>query len=245
MARKKSKQAGQPFFVEGMTVKEILNISPDQLSKLNKRDISRALRTVSLAANKRVDRLKSKAKKTKEGYVPKTKGSQINTSALNWVTNDGHKRTKFGVKKTSTRNEMLHQIKTIKQFMEMKTSTVTGAIAVRKETEKRLFGKTREQAARRVKTKKAKAEIYARYETMSREVWSNYRKFLEMKGRDPHSYMSGSDAIIELIGQKVLSGADEEETLTAALDQFKSAYEEEQAEFNNLFSEDDDFWTFE
>ena len=240
----KKKTPKQPFYVEGMTVSEILNISPDQLMKLNKRDVSRALRTVSLAANKRINRLKSKATKTKDGYVPKTKGSQINTSALNWVTNDGHKRTKFGVKKSSTRNEMLHQLKTIKQFMEMKTSTVKGATEVRKDIEKRLFGKTREQAARGVKTKKAKAEIYKRYETMSREVWSYYRKFLEIKGRDPHSYMSGSETIIELIGQKVVSGASEEESIQAALDMFKSSYEEEQAEYNALFN-DDDFWTME
>lgn len=240
----KKKTPKQPFYVEGMTVSEILNISPDQLMKLNKRDISRALRTVSLAANKRVNRLKSKATKTKDGYVPKTKGSQINTSALNWVTNDGHKRTKFGVKKSSTRNEMLHQLKTIKQFMEMKTSTVKGATEVRKDIEKRLFGKTREQAARGVKTKKAKAEVYKRYETMSREVWSYYRKFLEIKGRDPHSYMSGSETIIELIGQKVVSGASEEESIQAVLDMFKSSYEEEQAEYNALFN-DNDFWTME
>ena len=240
----KKKTPKQPFYVEGMTVSEILNISPDQLMKLNKRDVSRALRTVSLAANKRINRLKSKATKTKDGYVPKTKGSQINTSALNWVTNDGHKRTKFGVKKSSTRNEMLHQLKTIKQFMEMKTSTVKGATEVRKDIEKRLFGKTREQAARGVKTKKAKAEVYKRYETMSREVWSYYRKFLEIKGRDPHSYMSGSETIIELIGQKVVSGASEEESIQAALDMFKSSYEEEQAEYNALFN-DDDFWTME
>lgn len=238
----KKKTPKQPFYVEGMTVSEILNISPYQLMKLNKRDVSRALRTVSLAANKRVNRLKSKATKTNDGYVPKTKGSQINTSALNWVTNDGHKRTKFGVKKSSTRNEMLHQLKTIKQFMEMKTSTVKGATEVRKDIEKRLFGKTREQAARGVKTKKAKAEVYKRYETMSREVWSYYRKFLEIKGRDPHSYMSGSETIIELIGQKVVSGASEEESIQAALDMFKSSYEEEQAEYNALFN-DDDFWT--
>lgn len=240
----KKKTPKQPFYVEGMTVNEILNISPDQLMKLNKRDISRALRTVSLAANKRIAKLKDKAKKTPTGYVPKAKGSQINTSALNWVTNDGHKRTKFGVKKASTRNEMLHQISQIKQFMEMKTSTVRGATEVRKDIEKRLFGKTREQAARRVKTKKAKAEVYARYESMSRDVWAYYRKFLELKGRDPHSYMSGSDAIIEMIGQKVVTGADEETAISSALDMFKSSYEQEQAEYNEFFN-DDDFWTIE
>lgn len=240
----KKRQPKQPFYTEGMTVKEILNISPDQLMKLNKRDISRALRTVSLAANKRISKLKDKAKKTPSGYVPKAKGSQINTSALNWVTNDGHRRTKFGVKKASTRNEMLHQISQIKQFMSMKTSTVRGATEIRKDIEKRLFGKTREQAARRVKTKKAKAEVYARYESMSRDVWAYYRKFLELKGRDPHSYYSGSDTIIDMIGQSVLSGKGEEETIQSALDLFKSQYEEEQAEYNNLFN-DDDFWTME
>ena len=126
--------------------------------------------------------------------------------------------------------------------MEMKTSTVKDAIEVRKETEKKLFGKTREQAARRVKTKKAKAEVYARYESMARDVWSYYRKFLEIKGRDPHSYMSGSDAIIDSVGQAVLSGKSEEEVIQGALDTFKSEYEQEQAEFNEIFN-DDDFWT--
>lgn len=238
----KKRQPKGAFFTEGMTVKEILNISPDKLMKLNKRDISRALRTVSLAANKRITRLKSKATKTKDGYIPKAKGSQINTSALNWVTQDGHKRTKFGVKKASTRNEMLHQLRTIKQFMEMKTSTVRGAVEVRKDIEKRLFGKTREQAARRAKTKKAKAEVFARYETMSRDVWAYYRKFLELKGRDPHSYMSGSDTIIELIGQAVISGKSEEEILQSALELFKYEYEEQQAEYNDIF-DDSDLWT--
>ena len=126
----------------------------------------------------------------------------------------------------------------------MKTSTVRGATEVRKDIEKRLFGKTREQAARRVKTKKAKAEVYARYESMSRDVWSYYRKFLELKGRDPHSYMSGSDIIIDMIGQCVLSGKSEEECIQAALDLFKSQYEEEQAEFNNIFN-DNNLWTIE
>ena len=79
---------------------------------------------------------------------------------------------------------------------------------------------------------------------MSRDVWSYYRKFLELKGRDPHSYYSGSDTIIDMIGQSVLSGKGEEETIQSALDLFKSQYEEEQAEYNNLFN-DDDFWTME
>ena len=40
------------FYTDNMTVNEILNLTPDVISKMNTRDISRALRTVSLAANK-------------------------------------------------------------------------------------------------------------------------------------------------------------------------------------------------
>lgn len=240
MARKKSNQG--KFFTEGMTVQEILNISPDQLARLSKRDISRALRTVSLAANKRINRLLAHSTKTKEGYTPKKKGSQISTKALNWVTNDGkQKQPKFGVKKSSTRNEMISQLKKAKQFMEMETSTISGAVKVRKDMEKRLFGKTREQASRG-KSKREKARINAQYEQMSRDIWSTYRKFLETEGHDPHSYMSGSDAYIDLISNKIVNTGDEVEALQAALDKFNEMYESEQEEYNDLF-DSDDFWS--
>ena len=42
----------KPFYVDGMTVQQILEIPPSELAKLNQRDLSRALRTVALAANK-------------------------------------------------------------------------------------------------------------------------------------------------------------------------------------------------
>mgnify|MGYP006932840722 CR=1 FL=1 len=239
MARKK--QPKTPFYTEGMTVKEILNISPDKLVRLNKRDISRALRTVALAANKRVSRLKKYATKTKEGYIPKKTGKyQIATMALNWVTHDGKDRAKFGVRKSATRNQMLKQFSTIRQFMSMKTSTVSGAVKVRKEMEKRIFGKTREQAARGKKGR-SRAQIMAQYESRSSDVWAAFRKFLELKGRDPHSYISGSEAIIELIGNKIISGASEAEAIDAALKMFQDEYEQEQEEYNNIFN-DSDFW---
>ena len=238
----KKKQPKQPFYTEGMTVKEILNISPDKLMKLNKRDISRALRTVSLAANKRIDKLKKYATKTNDGYIPKKTGKhQISTKALNWVTQDGHKRTKFGVKKSETRNQMLHQFTQIKQFMSMKSSTVKGAVEVRKNMERLAFGKTREEAARRKKGK-SRAQIMAQYENFASTVWSAFRKFLELKGRDPHSYIQGSEAIIESIGNAIVSGKSEDEAIHDAFNKFTDIYEQEQEEINNLFN-DDDFWT--
>ena len=73
------------FYTEGMTVSQILSMDPRELQKLNTREVSRALRTVSLAANKRIARLRQYAKKTPTGYAPKGANTQIATDALNWV----------------------------------------------------------------------------------------------------------------------------------------------------------------
>ena len=125
--------------------------------------------------------------------------------------------------------------------MSMQSSTVGGATKLRKAREKKLFGKTREQAARSQTTKKGKQTVYQMFEQKYKDVWSAYRKFLEIKGRDPHSYLAGSDSILELIGNKVLTGGNEEEAITAALEKFTSEYEAQQQEYNELFN-DDDFW---
>ena len=105
------------FYVEGMTTAQILAMTPEELSKLSERDISRALRTVSLAANKRITKLTNQARKTKEGYVPKKSAKyNIALDALNAVTKDGQKKIKFGVKQAKTRNEMIQQIGDIRRF---------------------------------------------------------------------------------------------------------------------------------
>ena len=225
------------FFVEGMTVQQILNINPRDLMKLNTRDISRALRTVALAANKRINRLKQYAKKTKGGYIGKGIDSQIATDALNWVTRNGKSKTKFGVKSASSRNKMLQQISTIKQFMGMKSSTVSGAVALRKEREKKLFGKTREQAGRG-QGKRQKAKTYAHFQEMNARVWDLYYKFMEISGMDPHSVWAGSDEILSLVGHGVAEGKSDEDIVSEALSRVKEAYEAQQDEYNKIFGDD-------
>ena len=124
----------KPFKVEGLTVKQILELQPDELSSFDEREMSRALRTVSLAANKRVRRLKENAKYSRsEGkYVTKKSAKQnIALDALNAVTKDGSiKGDPFGVSKAKGRNDMYHQLSQIRQFMNAKTSTVKGAKAL-------------------------------------------------------------------------------------------------------------------
>lgn len=225
------------FFTEGMTVKDILSMDPRELMKLDQREISRALRTVSLAANKRIARLKQYAKKTPTGYAPKGADTQIATDALNWVTKNGKIRTKFGVKSAGTRNQMLKQISTIKQFMGMKSSTVTGATALRREREKKLFGKTREQAGRG-QSKRQKQKTYAHFQQMNTKVWELYYKFMELYGLDPHSVWEGSDEVLEIIGHSVVDGKSDEEIITEALQKVMREYESQQDEYNSIFGSD-------
>ena len=234
------------FYTDNMTVNEILNMSPLELSKLNKRDISRALRTVSLAANKRIKRLTEQSRKTKEGYVPKKSAKHtIATDALNAVTNDGQKKVKFGVKQAKTRNEMIEQIGEIKRFMNMRTSTVTGAVKVRKEREQRLFGKTREQAEKG-KTQREKKIIEKTFAEKVSEAYSIFRKFLEHEGlpNSPYMKFAGSDSILNLIGKKIINGESEEESLRSAIDYARDQYEKEQEDFLNEI-ENNDFWEIE
>lgn len=231
------------FYTDNMTVSQILSMSNEELSKLNKREVSRALRTVALAANKRVTRLKANAKKTKEGYVQKQSAKKnIAMDALNAVTSDGKKNVKFGVRQSATRNKMIEQIGDIRRFMNMKTSTVTGAVQVRKNREKQLFGKTLEQA-QRGRSKKQKAIIARKYREKTSQAYSAFRKYLEYEGipNSPYIKFAGSDTVLDLIGKSIINGSSEDEALEAALEYAEAQYEQEQEEFEAII-DTDDFW---
>ena len=232
------------FFTDNMTVSQILNLSNEVLSGMNKREISRALRTVSLAANKRVARLQQQARKTKEGYVPKKSAAyNIAVDALNAISNDGQKKIKFGVKQASTRNEMIQQIGEIRRFMSMQSSTVRGAVRVRQQREKRLFGKTSEQA-KRGKTKKEQKKIEKTFRQRVSEAYALYRKYLEHEGlpNSPYIKFAGSENILSLIGKKIINGDDPDDALQAAIDLGNKQYEEQVNEFEQATG--GDFWEY-
>lgn len=233
------------FYVDNLTVEQILAMDPAEMAKLNKRDISRALRTVSLAANKRIQKLEKYATKTKHGYVPNPKGGKsIAVDALNWVSSDGVVKAKFGVKKANNRNQMIAQIGKARQFMAMKTSTVTGAVQVRKARERNLFGKTREQMARG-KTQRQKQAIYKNMQQMYNTIWSAYHKYRELKGQDPHAYYEDSMSVLSLLGQHITSGESEDIAVQKTIAEMTQQYEEQQAEYNDLFGDDfTDFGNF-
>lgn len=125
------------------TVEQILSMGDNELNKMDKRQMSHMLRTVSLAANKRITRLE---KNTAKGGIA--------IDALNAVQDSGG-RFYVGNK---NRNQMLSELARAREFMNMKTSTVTGATEVRKNRERMLYGKTREEIAKEQKNKKKKHE---------------------------------------------------------------------------------------
>lgn len=213
------------FYTDGMTVAEILALGDDILSKMSKRDLSRALRTVSLAANKRIDRLEKQAVKRKGGYVEKKSGKGIATAALNAVTEDGKKSGKFKVG-SKTRNQMYSEFARAREFMAMKSSTVKGAVAVRKGMEKRAFGQTREEAAKG-KTKKQQEAINRTFQDKVKETYREYRKFLEEENVDK----GDTGRVLAIIGKKIIGeDATGDEARAAASKMLTEAYEVNQEE---------------
>ena len=136
-----SKKQNEPL--NNYTVEQILSMGDDELNKTNQRQMSHMLRTVSLAANKRITRLENNAKK-----------GGIATDALIAVQDSGGRFYVGG----KTRNQMLAELARAREFMNMKTSTVTGATEVRKNRERMLYGATREEIEKERKKKKKKQE---------------------------------------------------------------------------------------
>lgn len=136
-----SKNQKEPL--NNYTIEQILSMGDNELNKTNQRQMSHMLRTVSLAANKRIVRLEKN--ETKGGIAP---------DALNAVHDNGG-RFYVGNK---TRNEMLSELARAREFMNMKTSTVKGATNARKNRERMIYGKTREEIEKERKKKKKKQE---------------------------------------------------------------------------------------
>lgn len=233
------------FRTDNMTVEQILKMDPRAIGKMGERELSRTLRTLSLAANKRVDRLKQYAQKSGTGkWISSGTGRQIATDALNWVTDDGKRSGRFGVKQTSkykkesTRlRKMREQVHAIRTFMGMKTSKVAGATEIRKNRETWLFGKTREQAARGLKGG-AKNAVFDKYKAMYDQVWEMYHKMGELENFDPHAYSMGSEAILEAIGNAIADDNEEADIINAGIAKMQEIDAQQQEERRSILGDD-------
>lgn len=168
------------------TVEQILNMGDDELNKTNQRQMSHMLRTVALAANKRITRLENNEKK-----------GGIATDALNAVQDSGG-RFYVGRK---TRNQMLAELARAREFMNMKTSTVTGATEVRKNRERIIYGATREEIEKERKKKKKKQEKPVDYDQQLKDIFKAYRKFNEQNPNEGRKDYFDSSKALAYIGQ--------------------------------------------
>ena len=189
----------KPFFVEGMTAKQILDLPNATLNSLKERDFSRALRTVALVANKRLNRLLKYSKKRGGKYIEKVNGPGLDLTALNSV---GGK--KFGVGNKNL-NQMRQEFARVQSFMRSVTSTLSGAISVRKKKEVALFGQTREEMTKGMDKKQKKEKISEINQIMpaAYDTYDDYLDEYAMKGG--YNKESGS-MVLQDIGRDMLEG---------------------------------------
>ena len=223
------------FYVDNMTVGQILDLGDDILSSLTEKDMSRALRTVSLAANKRINRLMKYAKKRGGKYVEKVSSPGLDLTSLNTLEGG-----RFGVgrgESKKTRNEMYKELMRARRFMNAKTSTVKGSIEVRKKKERALFGQTREEITKGMSKKEAKQKIKEITELMP-DIYETYDEAIaeyEMSGG--YKKETGS-MILQDIGRDMLEGIPAEAAKENAKIQADQRYEEAQEQKETA----EDFW---
>ena len=252
--------SSKKFFTDDMTAEEIINLGDDILSKLDKRDLQRAVRTTALVANKRLKRLKAQAKH--EGgfkdskYVEKVSAKhKIALDALNAITEQGKTSATFGVGKNKSRNELYAELARIRRFLNMKTSTLKGAKAVRQQREKRLFKTTREEAMKQAKKdyiswykkatkgkkppkkniEKIVKSVEKEFQEKPSEVWEVYNKHQELEhlqDKSSSSHFKGYkyEQVIEEAGQLIMEGLPEDKVLEKLQEKEEELYIEQQNE---------------
>ena len=215
--------SSKPFYTDNMTVSEILDLGDDILSTLSQRDLSRALRTVALAANKRMNRLLKYSYKRHGQYIEKLDSPGIDLHALNKT-----KGKKFSVG-NKNRNQIYQELASARDFMGQKTSTVAGAKEVRKAREIAMFGKTREQMTRGM-NKKEKREFVKNLKDVMNDTYKTYDQFEEeYQNIGMYDKEEGRRRFRDM-GTRILSGEDPDEVRKSIEAQATQEYEQKMEE---------------
>ena len=170
--------SSKPFFVDTLTVNEIANLGDEVLNSLDKRELSRALRTMSLAANKRINRLQKNAEVITDSKGNVTykdiSGKGIDFEALYYT-----KGKKFGLGRGKhSRNEIYKEFAKVRNFINAPSTTISGAIKLRQKRERALFSKTREQLTEGLS--EAEAELLVSdLDSLMSDIYSEFHKWKE------------------------------------------------------------------
>lgn len=114
-----------------MTLSEFQTLTSDQLEKLAKDELKKLVSDQGKKLNKRISNIKG--------------NPEANKSAVRSVESSGGR---FGVSGKETKRALISEAMREQRFMNMKTSTVKGAIEVHRQSEKTVTGMTAEQYAK-------------------------------------------------------------------------------------------------
>lgn len=219
-----------------MNVQDILMLGDDAIRSMSKKELKEVTTILVSAGNKRLKRLESKAKRVrgedgKMHWVEKG-ASGISTDALNKISGGALHYDKFSVK-DKNRNQTLQEFARLRDFLNLKTSTVSGARQVRKEREIQTFGATREKI---LGTKPTPTDV-KRFNELIADVYDVYHKFTEINPLSVYSFgysASEGKKYIKLIGEAMSKGLSSDEALTQVNQIYKQTYEDSTDNFDDI-----------
>lgn len=216
--------AKRPFYVEGMTVDQIVNLGDDVINKMSARDISRALRTVALAANKRINRLMKKAEVSvnEMGDVTYTdiSGRGIDFEAL--YRTQGKK---FGLGKGKhKRSDIYKEFVRTRNFLNAGSTTIAGAIELRKKREKQLFGQTREEMFASAAPSE-RALIEGEMKDIMKDIYSEYHRWKEEYQIEGGYNKELGRRVLKMFGRRTMKGMSPEDARADIEDYYDKKYE--------------------
>lgn len=106
-----------------LTVKELLNLTQEDIMRMKAPDIQKALNTVGKTMNRRITRLTNAGQTTAPAYSSMMRSGGI-----------------IGTNSNMDIHSLRSELRRAKNFASLKTSTVTGARKARKDLERRLGG---------------------------------------------------------------------------------------------------------
>lgn len=218
-----------------MNVQDILNLGDDQLNSMSEKELKQVTTILVSAANKRLKRMRENVKYTtvtddkgnkKSLWVEKA-NSGVATDAFNFATRGKMNYQKFSIA-GKNRNQTYKEFSRIRQFMEMKTSTIKGAREVRKTREYLTFGYTREQLLKGLKGKERTAMV----KQINQEIADTYDIYHKFKELNPNfEYTNGSlppdnpRSPIRVIAEMVHNGLTEDDILPSIDEAYTKQYE--------------------
>ena len=242
MARKKL----PPYLTEGMTVSQIINMSSEAINRMSTRDLSRAVRTISLAANKRLTRLEAHANisVSKMGDISISERNNrlgLDFEALHAVGVDASgKINRFGVGRGRNIDTLRKEFARVRNFLNAGSTTITGAVQLRKQREKAVFGATREEIIQRENVKRAAAgkgrmsakEIADKLSEMkdiTGEVYSQLHKFNETYPNQGRYDPVAGRRVVRMLQRRIAKGMTPEQARQSVERYYDKQYEKKKA----------------